>query len=360
MQSDAKDFYRRTQSARKIIVVDLGFLGDSIHLLPSLWEIRRHYPNAELHTLSATIGAEALKLAPCVDRTWALARRASSWWHELALIRNLRREHFDLAFNFSGADRTIFMTALLGTRWTLGFEVGRKHFWNHWLSVDWVQRQSREMLISEQRRQFLAAGGFTLQPPRFDLAVPEEAMQWAASAVTGHPFHISISASAPFKEWPLENWIALGKMLTQKTPAVQLVATASSNPREQDRLRQLAKALDGAPLQCFEGLSIARLAALLQRCRLQIGADSGVLHLALAMGLPTVAVFRQYDGLTEWMPQGKQHRALIAPCQCADFIKEACLSSGVSPCLSTITPAEVFAQICQVVAFAERQDSGEP
>jgi transposase len=61
------NFYKHTKSARKIMVVDLGFLGDSVHLVPALWEIKRHYPEAQLHTLSATVGAELLGLARCVD-----------------------------------------------------------------------------------------------------------------------------------------------------------------------------------------------------------------------------------------------------------------------------------------------------
>jgi ADP-heptose:LPS heptosyltransferase len=345
----AKSFLERTRAAKKIIVVDLGFLGDSVHLVPALWEIKRHYPEAELHTLSAMVGAELLKLAPCVDRAWAfpLTPKSPAWWRHWSIIGALRRERFDVAFNFSGSDRTIFVTALAGARRTLAHEAGRKHFWNHWLAADWVERGSRELPVFEQRRQVLAAGGFALERPRFDLRVPAEARQWAETAMAGQPVHLSISASTPVKEWPLENWIGLAEMLAQKSPATRLVATAGSNPREQDRLRELARAAGGARLQCFEGLSLARLAALLQRCRLHIGADSGVLHLAMALGVPTLAVFRQYSGLAEWIPGGKEHRHLIAACRCLDENRTDCLRAGRAACLASITPGQVCEQACQ-------------
>ena len=125
------------------------------------------------------------------------------------------------------------------------------------------------------------------------------------------------------------------------------MATAGSNPREQDRLRELAGAANGARLQCFEGLSIARLAALLQRCRLQIGADSGVLHLAMALGVPTLTVFRQYSGLTEWMPRGNEHRQLITNCRCLDENGTDCLRAGRAACLASITPGQVCEAACQ-------------
>jgi ADP-heptose:LPS heptosyltransferase len=344
-----KSFLERSRAAKKIIVVDFGFLGDSVHLVPALWEIKRHYPEAQLHTLSASVGAELLQLAPCVDRAWAfpLTPRSPAWWRHWSIIRALRRERFDAAFNFSGADRTIFVTALLGARWILAHEAGRKHFWNHWLSADWVGRVARELPVFEQRRQVLAAGGFELEGPRFDLRAPRDARQWAERAIADQPVHFSISASAPVKEWPLENWIELAQMLARKSPPIRIVATAGSNPREQDRLKELAGAADGARLQCFEGLSIAQLAALLQRCRLHIGADSGALHLALALGVPTLTVFRQYHGLTEWIPGGKEHRHLIADCRCIAENRADCLRAGRAACLASITPAQVCGQACQ-------------
>ena len=92
-----RSFLERTRAAAKIIVIDFGFLGDSIHLVPALWEIKRHYPGAELHTLSAPVGAELLALAPCVDRPWAFPLTAKSppWWKHWDILWALRRQRFD-------------------------------------------------------------------------------------------------------------------------------------------------------------------------------------------------------------------------------------------------------------------------
>ncbi|MGP8200425.1 MAG: glycosyltransferase family 9 protein [Limisphaerales bacterium] len=347
----APGFLERTRAAKKVVVVDFGFLGDSVHLVPALWEIKRHYPEAQLHTLSAQVGAELLRLAPCVDRVWAfpLTPKSPAWWRHWGILLALRRERFDAAFNFSGSDRTIFVTTLVGARRTLAHEAGRKHFWNHWLPVDWVGRAARDLPVFEQRRQVLAAGGFALEGPRFDLRVPGEDRQWAENDMADRPVHFSISASTPVKEWPLENWIGLAQMLAQKRPSIRMVATAGSNPREQARLGELAKAADGAQLQCLQGLNIARLAALLQRCRLHIGADSGALHLALALGTPTLTVFRRHDGLAEWMPAGKEHRHIIADCRCINENRSDCLRPGRASCLASITPAQVCGQACQLL-----------
>lgn len=342
-----ESFYLRTQNAQKIIVVDFGFLGDSIHLIPALWEIKRHYPKAELHTLSASVGAEILKLAPCVDRVWAfpLTPKSPRWWSHWPIFRDLRRERFDVAFNFSGSDRSIIVTWLTGARWRLACEAGRKHFWNPWLIPEWVPRQSRELLVYEQRRQVLAACGFKLESPRFGLKVSEESLIWSGQNVPEKSIHFSINASSPAKEWPLENWIGLAKIIIRENPLASIVATASNKPRELERVRKLVAAVDSPRLTSFEGLSLGRLTALLKRCRLHVGADSGVLHLAMASEIPTFSLFRQYDGLKEWMPIGPQHGCCTTPCECVAGRQLGCEEKGESACLKKISPETVFEEM---------------
>jgi ADP-heptose:LPS heptosyltransferase len=340
------DFYSRSRAARKILVVDLGFLGDSVHLVPALWEIKRQYPAAELHTLSAPVGAEVLKLAPCVDRSWTFPLSAPSppWWRHWDLLLALRRERFDLAFNFSGADRTLFMTALTGAKWRIAVAGGRKHFWSTWLVRELVPRPSSELPVYEQRRQTLAACGLALAAPRWDLRLPETAVRWAEARVPAGAIHFSINASTPLKEWPLEHWIELGKRLLVREPAARIIATGSANAREQDRLRSLAAGTGDDRLMVLpSGISIGELAAALQRCRLHMGADSGVLHLALALGVPIVALFRDYAGTAEWLPRGQTHKHLLAPCACANVKDPPCAREGKALCLARITPEQVIA-----------------
>ena len=352
-QPTLMDFYARSRAARKILVVDLGFLGDSVHLVPALWEIKRHYPAAELHTLSAPVGAEVLRLAPCVDRPWAfpLGSPSPPWWRHWGLLLALRRERFDAAFNFSGADRTLFITALAGARWSVAAAGGRKHFWSNWLIRDQVPRPSPELPVYEQRRQALAACGFELAPPRWDLRLPEAAVRWAEARVPAGAVHFSINASTPLKEWPLEHWIELARRLLAKEPSARIIATGSANVREQERLRSLAAGVGDERLTVLpSGLTIAELAAALQRCRLHVGADSGVLHLAAAVGLPTVALFRRYSDASAWMPVGPAHRILSVPCPCVNQRQPACAATGQAACLAQLQPAVVAETVFGVSA----------
>ena len=353
MSSALDQFYSQTRSARKIIVVDLGFLGDSVHMIPVLWEIKRHYPEAELHTLSAPVGAELLCLVPCVDHAWAfpLGSPSPPWWRHWDIIRALRRQRFDLAFNFSGADRTIFLTALTGARWRLAQAGAREHFWSSWLIRNWISRRSADLPVFEQRRQVLAVCGLSLAVPRWDLRVPDDARQRAEPLIPRGAIHFSINASTPLKEWPLAHWIELAKKLFAAEPALRIVATASAQPREQERLKLLVAGLGERRLLALPpGLAIAELAAVLQRCTMHVGADSGVLHLAAALQLPTLALFRDYAGTAEWLPRGPFHRHLLAACECAQITQALCATKGEALCLAGITPDQVLSQVRELSA----------
>lgn len=336
MPSRLANLYNDTRHARKIIVVDLGFLGDSLHLVPALWEIKRHYPQAELHVVAAPVGAEVLRLVGCVDRIWPveLDPRRRTLRQQWDTVRALRRERFDLAFNFSGADRTLFWTALTGARHRVAHAAGRKHFWNSWLIPNWVPRQPTGMPVFEQRRQILAACGLLLASPRWDLSLPEAARRKADSLVPDGAIHLSVCASSPLKEWPLDNWIAFAQRLLAINPQLQIVATGSGQPREQERLRSLAAGVSSGCLKTLVGLSIAELAAVLQRCRLHVGADSGVLHLAVAVGRPTISLFRDYHDASAWMPAGAAHRVFCAPCVCVNRREPPCAAANRAECLA--------------------------
>ena len=348
MLANPANFYERTSAARKFIVVDLGFLGDTVHLVPALWELKQNYPAAALHVLTTPVGAQVLQLAPCVQLAWAIEldpakRTLRQQWQ---ILRELRRERFDVAFNFSGADRTVFMTALTGARWRLGHAAGRWHFWNSWLVPTWVARRDPDLIVFEQRRQVLAACGLKLGAPRFDLKIDEAAARWAAGIVPPFAIHISPNSSKATREWSSEHHVALLRAVWAEQPELRVMISGSARPRERERLQALVAAVSDPRLQLLpENLSVPQLAAMLARCRLHIGPDSGVLHLAMALDVPTISFFRQQGNYKAFMPVGARHRVISMPCRCVDHHDAPCELTGRGECFAQIEPARVAALV---------------
>lgn len=345
MSSDLAQFYRRTREARKVIVVDLGFLGDTVHLVPALWELKRNYAGAAIHVLTSTVGRDVLRLAPCVDRAWGFemypeTRTLREQWQ---IVRALRNERFDVAFNFSGADRANYFTALTGARWRVAHRGGRWHFYNPWLIPYWIPRQEPNLIVSEQRRRMLAACGLSLgATPCFDLQIDDASRRWAESVVRIPAIHISPNSAKALKEWPVEHYVTLIRRIREAYPALGVVLSGGTRERERERLRVIASKVADARMQLLpERSSIPQLAAALTRCRLHIGSDSGVLHLAFALNVPSISFLREQPNFGAFLPTGPRHRVLSVPCRCVDGRNAPCASTQRAECLSGIEPDRV-------------------
>ena len=359
--SDLKDFLDRTRGAAKVVVVDLGFLGDTIHLVPALWEIKDHYPKAGLHVVTSPVGCEVLRMAECVDeaRPFPLGPPSPKWWEHWGLLRTLRRERFDVAFNFSGADRSVLVTAVLGAKRSAVYQGTRTHFWQRWLIQNWIPRETVTTPVYEARRQMLARCGFNLKPARFDLRPPEEDRAWARETIPAGAVHLSLSASFALKEWPLKNSVALARQWLAESSERRLVTSAAPNLREQGRLEQFEREVADARLLALKGnLSVTRLAAMLERCAAHVGPDSGVLHLAAALNVPTVAIFRRYADMANWLPQGRTHAHLDVPCPCMESKNPACTGTGEAACLGGISPEAVARELRRVLAEQSTTGNG--
>lgn len=337
-------FYEKTRSGRKLLVVDLGFLGDTIHLVPALWDIKRAYPDASLNVVTSRVGAEVLQMAPCVDRCWGVEmhkdkRTLGQQWQ---ILRQLRKERFDAAFNFSGADRTLFWSALSAARVRMGYPGGRSHFWNRWLVPLWTCRQDPDLTVYKRHRQVLADCGVPLGEPCFELQLAASDVAWAASAVPEFSIHISVNASKPSREWPLEHHAELLRSLWTTHPTLVVVVSSSARAREQERLKALSAVVQDPRLKTLpETLTIPRLAAALKRTRLHIGPDSGVLHLAFALGVPTISFFREQGHYRAFLPEGKSHHTIVVPCTCPDERTSPCERLRRSECFAQIKPRRV-------------------
>jgi ADP-heptose:LPS heptosyltransferase len=349
---DLTQFYQQTRETKKIVVVDLGVLGDTLQLVPALWELKQHYPGSALHVLSSPLGCEALRLVPCVERVWPLhiSRATRSWQEHWRMIRALRRERYSLAFNFIGNDRGTILTGLTGARWRVAHAAGRKHFWNRWLVPNWVPRQDKEEAVFEQHRRVLAACGLKLGRVRFDLRIGPQEQARAAQLVPPRAIHLSINSGNPFKECPIEFNVQFLNTFWAIHPYLQVVASASPKPRERERLQKLTELVnDSRLIPLTQTLSIAELAAVLARCRLHVGPDSGAMHLAIALNVPTLSFFREQGDFKSWLPRGPDHRALTVPCKCIDHQNAPCERLGFAECLAQISPKKVEALLDELL-----------
>jgi ADP-heptose:LPS heptosyltransferase len=316
-QKDPSSFYEQTRAAKRVLLLDLGFLGDSIHLLPALWTMRQAYPKAELHVMVAEHVTRVMEVAPWVDKVWGYPRypKGPKWHQDFGRMKRLRDAKFDVVINLNGSDRSSILTGLSGARWRLGRlpQDGGPSLWplmfTHIVEVPYHSK-----LIADQRWECLKLAGFPGEKPEFLIEIPaaKQASAVAKVGVEGGWIHISPFTTEDYKELPATQLVELLDQLHHCFPSHKIILSCSGSEREKAKMAALLPRLDFTPWRVFSGdLDLLELAALIQRAAIHLGGDSGGLHVAWMTGVPTVTWFREYDGRADWQPVGEQHRSLV-------------------------------------------------
>jgi len=307
------EFYEATRGARRVMLLDLGFLGDSIHLLPALWVMRQAYPDAELHVMVSEHVTKIMEVAPWIDKIWGYPRfpRGPKWYQDFGRIRQLRGAQFDVVVNLNGSDRSSILTGLSGALWRLGRrpEDGGPAFWSA-MFTQIVDHPYKTELISTQRWHCLKQAGFPGDKPEVHIEIPDAAKRSTRTKAGGERgwIHISPFTTENYKELPPDQLSELLRQIHRRFPDKRIILTCAANDREKGKMTALLASLDFQPWRVFAGdLDLLELSALVEASSIHLGGDSGGLHVAWMTGTPTVTWFRHYDGLADWRPVGDRH-----------------------------------------------------
>ena len=327
---------------KKILVVDLGFLGDTVHSVPALRALAAS--GAQVDVMTTPVGAEVLSMVPAIHRIWVTPLRKPSppWWQGLAQTCEIRGRRYDAALSWIGSDRNLFGVGWSGARDRVGCITGKKSWPARLRLTRAIDGRDRSLPVFEQRLSFLRELGWAGKDPGWAFAISQTDRSKVQQLVQKPFLHLSANAaSTPLNEWPLDDWAEALREIWKDAPKLQVLATGAGSERETARLRDLAALVNDTRLKIHgERTSVPSLAAILEAAELHLGLDSGVLHLAVALGKPTVSLFRESVGRPGWAPRGTGHRVLLRDCACHESGRAVC-SGGRALCLSKISPAEV-------------------
>jgi ADP-heptose:LPS heptosyltransferase len=317
MTDTAIQFQARTRTARKVMVLDLGFLGDTVHLLPALWMVRQAYPQAELHVTVAAQVTSLMDCVPWVNRTWGYMRfpRHATLGENIRMIRALRREKFDALINLNGSDRSGWLAFFSGARERLGRlpANGGPRLWKQRFTVQ-VQYPYQTEPLYVQRCRCLELAGFPAATPEFHPHITAAQLESTgiSPAEKGTYVHFSPFTTTNRKELPPEQFVRLVTDLAGVFPDKRLVLSCAPTERERAKMAALLGRLPVKPWRVFPGdLNLTQLTALIQHSFLHVSGDTGTMHLAVMTNTPSVSWFFDHPGLREWLPVGRRHRSVI-------------------------------------------------
>lgn len=288
----------------KILVVRLGSLGDIVHTIPAQQQLADHFPASEIHWLVEPPYLPLLRQVPRLARLWAADTKEWRRLRGLAelgkLIASLRRERFQLALDFQGLLKSALLTRLSGARKRVGFsslhtrEPAASWFYSERVGPGdggFIDTGKDRRHVIELNLELVHHVGCPVQATALiPLLIPEEIRRRVREKLQqlrlGRPILISPGAGWTTKLWPAQNysrlWVEIQKRL-------RLPVVFTCGPGEEHLLRTIEEMSELSPLPAFP-TNIMELAALCEQSRLFVGSDTGPLHLAVALGLPTVAI----------------------------------------------------------------------
>jgi heptosyltransferase I len=275
---------------KRILLVKTSSLGDVVHNLPAASDIRRHFPDAHVDWVVEEAYAPIVSLHPAVKRVIPVALRrwrrrflGAATWTEIGEFRRLSRaEQYDAVIDTQGLVKSALMSRAAKGRHH-GFDAGTAReplaapFYDVRHHVPWTHHA-----VERNRLLVAVALGFRAEGEAdYGLAGRLSAPPPAA------PYCVLLHGSARTEKlWTEASWVELGRRLSARGLGCVL---PWGNEDERARSLRLAQQIGGAVVPSFEPLD--RLAASLAGAAAVIGVDTGLTHLAAALGRPVVAIF---------------------------------------------------------------------
>ncbi len=362
LQRDVPARVQAPAAPQRVLVFHVGSLGDTLVALPSFWAVRDAFPQARRVMLTKRPARDAIPVGRDILEGSGLfddyllyegdhhaygrnPPRWRKWLGALNLIRKLRAGRFDLAVYLAPSTRDAVQVRrdqlffrLAGIRRVIGSQT--------------PEDPGGSGAVLEAERVLLRLVGTLVQPAalkraRRDLALtsadhcaidrwladrpraPSDAGPWVAFAP---------GSNLQSKLWPEDRFVAAGQALIERFGIWPVVVGGPEDTELADRLVHAW----GRGVSAAGVLPVRQSAALLERCRLFVGNDTGTMHLAAACDVPCIALFSARDVPGKWEPMGEGHRVLRKQVPCAGCMLVRC-DANDRLCMRLISVDEVVA-----------------
>jgi len=280
----------------RILLVKTSSLGDVIHNLPVVSDLARSLPEATIDWCVEEAFADIPRLHPAVGevipvaiRRWRQSLLQRATWREIGEFRKrIARTPYDAILDTQGLIKSALIARQAhGRRLGYAAEVAREPLAARFYDETFVIPPNAHAV---ERNRWLASAAFDTPlnlPLDYGIKTPAVDLPW----LTSQRYAVLLTAtSRDDKLWAEANWIALAQSLAEHGLTAVL---PSGSARERERAQRVASAVPGAVVA--PPLGLRELAALLGGAALAIGVDTGLAHLATALGVPTIALFMASD-----------------------------------------------------------------
>lgn len=338
-------------SVRTVLVVRLRSIGDTVLATPSLYALKRFLPHARIDILLEDWVAPVLDGFGYVDNVITLKHASTSSRAQVA--RQLRLTRYDVAYNLHGGTTATLLTRASGAKHRVGYsnyQYRRLH--NHLSpssSVLWGRDRTHSV---EQQLALLGWTGVpvTDRPPTqlvvTDLAAASVRVQLRSAGLDEAKPLAIIHPAAAFdtKQWATDKFARVAEDLSARGFAVVAITAAT-----EEHLAHELKRSAAAPVIALSNLTLQEVTALAARARLFVGNDSGIAHIAAAVGAPCVIIFGS-SNVAHWRPWATAHaEVVLEELECQPCHGYFCEKFEQPECIRRVPVERVLASIDRVL-----------
>lgn len=306
---------------KRILVFSFSFIGDTVLSTAVIQPLRAHFPDVHITFLVGPRAFDLLATEPNIDATLVYDNRGehAGWKGRLRLIKTLRRDKFDLVVNL----RDSLTARCIGAEhWGMVRGESNRHAVTRYLEVlqqhgiDTTDAHPHLQLSEDEQttaHRFLAGAGITSDQLLIGI----------------HP-----GGNWVYKLWNAKNYALVANALCKEQHAVILLF---AGPNERGLQAQVTMMMDVPPI-LVETDNLRHLTALISRCDVYIGNDTGPMHIASAVDTPVVALFGSTNPIRSG-PYGDKHTVV-----------QSGINLGCNPCHPGRNPGGCGAGGCEVIA----------
>jgi len=344
----------------KILIVKLNAIGDVLFATPLAEACRQAWPEAEIHWLVHQHAEPVLRAHPTIDRTilfdgpWDVSLAGLKALERVAF--GLRTEQYDLVFCCHRSTAAQLLVHLTGAPQRIGFrgKLARLGYTDQ-VPFDAAAHETERYLDLLRRVRDEVTN------PGMRIGLTEEAQVVGRLIVHQLGQRRPVIGISPgggrnpgtemlIKRWPAESFATVGRSLAADGAAILVCGS----PDERELCAAVCEGIGEGALSLAGRTDLPQLAGVLARCRVVIANDSGPLHMAAALGVPTVALFGPTDPRLV-APMGPKHRFLWTPPDCGPCYRPdnarsrsvwTCDRAGDElRCLHDVLPQDVLAAV---------------
>ncbi|MCP4577597.1 MAG: lipopolysaccharide heptosyltransferase II [Deltaproteobacteria bacterium] len=330
---------------KRILIRATNWVGDAVMTLPALEAVREDFPGRHITVLAKPWVAPVFEHHPAVDRVLVFDKgkgARAGFVEMLRMSRFIYKERFDLAILFQNAFEAALLAFLGRVKLRVGYKTdGRGFMLTHGVSLN------QKVLRIHQVGYYCAilrAMGWPAEDRDPSLHMGREAREQAAGVLKSNGvdpdnFIVGLSPGAVFgsaKRWPPDRFAEIGDRVVEKWGAKIVVFGSGGEKAIGDRVCATMK---HRALNFCGKSSLGVAMGAISLCRFFVTNDSGLMHMASALGLPTVAVFGSTDHVTTG-PRGPKTRIVRRAVSCAPCLKQECPTDH--RCMLGITPGAVW------------------